>query len=231
MAKAEKINPDELRYNYLGFEYEPGKIKDFWTSEEEKQKYLKKVREHAGKITLERDFSIVNAGLLNKADKIIISVASALMVLSLLMPYYSFTAFGKSVSGSALGYLFNIGYVGNLTAWGGFLMQLTMILSILLIIVSPAVGVINIIKLNANKNKENYYKCVKNASRLNIFALGLYALFIVLLASGQSNPFGSLGIDALGDNLNIGSLISMVGFGFWANIGAHLLGMLPAMEL
>jgi hypothetical protein len=232
MAKTENTNPEELRFNYLGFEYLPGKLKDFWTSEEEKQKYLKKVREHKGKdLSLERDVSIVNAGLLNKADRIIISLASIVMILSLFFPYYSFQAFGKGVSGIALSYIFNLGYVGNIVAWGGFIMKLTLAMSVILILISPAVGAYNLLALNTGQTKEDYYKRVKASSRLNIYALGLYLLFFILLSTGQANPFGSLGIESLGESLNLGSLISMAGFGIWANIGAHLLGMLPALEL
>lgn len=232
MAKAEKTNPQELRFNYLGFEYLPGKLKDFWTSEDEKQKYLKKIRERKDtQISMERDFSIVNSNQLNKADRIIISVASALMILSLFMPYYSFMAFGKHVSGISLGYLFNIGYVGNFVAWGSLIMKLILAMSVILIIGSPVVGILNLIALNKGRNKADYFKCVKSAGRLNIIALLLYVLFFVLLATGQTNPFGSLGVDALGDTLSLGSLIGMAGYAIWVNVGAHVLGMLPALEL
>ncbi len=39
MAKQNQINPEELRYNYLGFEYAPGKLKEFWASDDEKKKF------------------------------------------------------------------------------------------------------------------------------------------------------------------------------------------------
>jgi hypothetical protein len=232
MAKTQNTNPQELRFNYLGFEYLPGKLKDFWTSEDEKQKYLKKIREHKdSQISMERDFSIVNSNQFNKADRIIISVASALMILSLFLPYYSFMAFGKHISGISLGYLFNIGYVGNIAAWGSLVMKLILALSVILIIGSPLIGVMSLIKLNADPNKPNYIKCVKRTGMMNLFALLAYVLYFLLLATGQSNPFGSLGIDALGDTLSLGSLISMSGYAIWVNVGAHVLGMLPALEL
>jgi hypothetical protein len=232
MAKTEKSNADELRFNYLGFDYEPGKIKEFWSSDDEKQKFLKKIRDKGGKrASADRDFSVVNAGLLNKADKIIISIASIVMVLSLFLPYYSFQAFDKNISGIALGFIFNLGYVSNIAAWGSLIMQLTMVLAILLIFISPVVGIMNLLALNSGQTKSNYFAKVKAASKLNIYALSLYLLLFILLLTGQANPFGSLGIDALGEQLNFGSLIALAGFGFWANIGAHLLGMLPAMEL
>ncbi len=232
MAKTDQTNPQDLRFNYLGFEYLPGKLKDFWESEDEKNKYLKKIHEHkATQISMVRDFSIVNANQFNKADRIIISVASAFLILSLFMPYYSFMAFGKHVSGMSLGYLFNIGYVGNIVAWGSLVMKLTLALSVILIIISPAIGVMGLIKLNAKQNNPNYFKCVKRVGKLNMYALFAYVLFFLLLATGQANPFGSLGIDALGETLSLGSLIGMSGYAIWVNLGAHVLGMLPALEL
>jgi hypothetical protein len=232
MAKTDNSSADELRFNYLGFDYEPGKVKEFWASDEEKQKYVKKIRDQGGKMhSMERDFSVVNAGLLNKADRIIISIASVLLVLSLFLPYYSFQVFDKHVSGIALGFVFNLGYISNIIAWGSLTMKLTLAMAVILIFVSPVVGVMNLISLNSGQNKPNYFTKVKAMSKLNIYALLLYVLFFILLLTGQANPFGSLGIDALGENLSFGSLIAMAGFGFWTNIAAHLLGMLPAMEL
>jgi hypothetical protein len=232
MAKQEKINPEELRYNYLGFDVVPGKIKEFWASEEEKKQYIEKVRAAAGTShVIERDFSMVNAKLLNKADRIIISLASALMLLSLFLPYYNFMAFGDTVRGSAIGLLFNISYIGNFVAWGSLVMKLTLILAVIMIIISPLVGVVNLIALNTGLKGQRYFERLKKAGKLNIVALALYLLLFILVMTGQSNPFGSLGIEALGDRFTFLSLINLTSFSLWLNIGAHFLGMIPAMEL
>jgi|GEM_PF-1196256 len=232
MTKTENSNLEELRFNYLGFDYVPGKIKEFWESEAERKKYLEKIQQQAAvHYRPERDFSIVNAGLLGKSDRLVISLGSAVMILSLFLPYYSFTAYGKHVSGIALGFLFNIGYVSNFVAWGNLAMKSMLVLAVMLIFISPLVGVINLLALNGNRTKENYYQKVKSASRLNLYALLLYLLLLILVISSQPNPFGSLGISALGESFNLGSFIKMAGFGIWLNIGAHLLGMIPALEL
>ncbi len=232
MTKIENSNPEELRFNYLGFDYVPGRIKEFWESEAERKKYLEKIQQQAAAGSRpERDFSIVNAGQLGKSDRLMISLGSVVLILSLILPYYSFTAYGKQVSGIAIGFLLNLGYVGNFVAWGNLAMKSTLVLAVLLIFVSPIVGIINLIALNGDRTKENYYKKVKSASRLNLYALLLYFLLLVLVISSQPNPFGSLGISALGESFNLGSFIRMAGFGIWLNIGAHLLGMIPALEL
>lgn len=232
MAKQEKINPEDLRYNYLGFEVMPGKIKEFWASEEEKKQYIEKIRATAGTShAIERDFSMVNAKLLNKADRIIISLASVLMLVTLFLPYYNFTAYGETIRGSAIGLLFHIGYVGNIVAWGSFIMKLTLILGVVMIIFSPVVGIVNLVALNTGLKGPRYFERLKSAGKLNIVALALYLLLFILVMTGQQNPFGSLGIEALGDRFTFLSLINLTSFGLWLNIGAHFLGMIPAMEL
>jgi len=232
MAKQEKTKPEELRYNYLGFDVVPGKLKEFWASEEEKKLYIDKIRATAGTShTIERDFSMVNASLLNTADRIIISLASALLVLSLFLPYYNFTAFGATVRGSAIGLLFNIAYVGNIVAWGSLIMKLTLVLAVIMIIISPLVGIANLAALNTGLKNPGYFERLKQAGKLNIVALGLYLLLFILVMTGQPNPFGSLGIEALGENFTFLSFINITSFSLWLNIGVHFLGMIPAMEL
>jgi len=232
MAKQEKINPEELRYNYLGFDVAPGKIKEFWTSEEEKKSYVEKIRAKFGKAhTIERDSSMVNAKEINKADRIVISFASVLMVISLILPYYNFEAFGSTVVGNPISYLFNLGYISNFVAWGSIIMNLILVLSIIMILLSPIIGVINLVALNTNLQGKNYFARLKRVGKLNLLALILYMFVFALIATGQTNPFGSLGIEALGENFSLFSLLGLSSFSLWLNIGAHFLGMIPAMEI
>ena len=232
MAKGKQIDPEELRYNYLGFEYAPGKLNDFWKSDTEKKKFVDKIRSRLkGQHSIERDTSVVNANQINAADRWIISIASLTLFISLFLPYYSFEAYGSHVAGSPLSYLANLGYVSNFVAWGNLMLKLIMFMSVFMIFFSPAIGVINIIALNTGKNKPNYYSRLKTIGRLNILAIFLYLVMFILIATGQANPFGSLGIDALGENLTLGSLIGLTSFSLWFNFGMHFLGSLPAMEL
>jgi hypothetical protein len=232
MAKQNKENPEELRYNYLGFDVAPGKIKEFWASEDEKKSYIEKIRARLKKShSIQRDFSMVNAKLINPADRVIISFASVLLIISLFLPYYNFEAFGSRVMGSPIGYLIHLGYISNFVAWGSFVMKLTLILSVVMIIYSPLIGILNLMALNTGQKKENYFSRLKTIGKLNILALILYLLLFVLIGSGQSNPFGSLGIEVLGEDLTLLSLISMSSFSMWLNIGAHFLGIIPALEL
>lgn len=231
MAKQDKISPEELRYNYLGFEYAPGKLKEFWASEDEKKKFVDKIRDRLGKThAIERDFSVINANLINKADRIVISIASILMLLSLFLPYYHFEAFGNSIIGSPISYFLNLGYISNFVAWGDLVIKLIFVMSIIMILVSPVIGIANLLALNTGITRPNYIARLKNIGKLNILALLLYLVLFILIALGHTNPFGSLGIEALGDNLSLGSLLGLASFSMWLNIGAHFLGSIPAME-
>jgi len=232
MSKNKQIDPEELRYNYLGFEYTPGKLKEFWASDEEKKKFVDKIRQRLkGHHSVERDASVVNANQINKADTIAISVASVVMVISLFIPYYNFEAFGANITGGPLSFLANLGYVGNFAAWGNILYKLILALAVFMIFFSPIVGVLTFITVNTNKGKADYFDKLKKIGKLNILAILLYVILFVLVASGQSNPFGSLGIEALGENLTLGSLLGLASFSMWVNIAAHFLSSLLAMEL
>ena len=172
MAKQDKISPEELRYNYLGFEYAPGKLKEFWASEDEKKKFVDKIRDRLGKThAIERDFSVINANLINKADRIVISIASILMLLSLFLPYYHFEAFGNSIIGSPISYFLNLVYISNFVAWGDLVIKLVFVMSIIMILVSPVIGIANLLALNTGITRPNYIARLKNIGKLNILAL------------------------------------------------------------
>ncbi len=232
MAKGKQIDPEELRYNYLGFEYAPGKLKDFWKSEDEKKAFVDKIKSRLkGQHSIERDTSMVNAREMNVADRWVISIASLVMVISLFLPYYRFEAFGGHVSGSTLSYLANLGYVSNFVAWGNLIVKLTFFMTVLMALVSPIIGILNIVALNTGLNKPNYFSRLKFYGKLNLYAIVLYLVMFVLIALGQSNPFGSLGIPALGENLSLGTLIGLSSFSMWFNLGMHFVGSIPASEL
>jgi len=154
-----------------------------------------------------------------------------LMVISLILPYYNFEAFGSTIVGNPISYLFNLGYISNFVAWGSIIMKLILVFSIIMILLSPIIGVLNLIALNTNLQGKNYYARLKRVGKLNLLALILYMLMFALIAAGQTNPFGSLGIEALGENFSLLSLLGLSSFSLWLNIGAHFLGMIPAMEI
>lgn len=78
---------EETRFKYIGFEIYPGKTKEFWQNEEEKKKFLEEVRQKGSQSTLlERDHSLVKVKVFSSVDKLILTITSILMVVSLFLP-------------------------------------------------------------------------------------------------------------------------------------------------
>jgi len=78
MGKKE-ADPDAI-YRYLGLGIHPGKIEEFWDSDEEKKKYAGRVKAQGGKLSiLERDNSLRNANLMTSFDKIFSMVGGAIL--------------------------------------------------------------------------------------------------------------------------------------------------------
>lgn len=224
-------DPDAI-YKYLGFEIHPGKIKDFWDSEEEKKKYVKGVQARGGQISvLDRDASIVNIRLMTSADKIVSIIGSIILIIAFFLPVYSIDVYGNNLSGSAISFFLNLPYVGSYALWGGTGMIFTLVVVSLILITCPVAGILNLIGL-FNKNRgERYFTTVKKYSRFTIVPIVLYLILLVSLIFGGPQPFGSLGIENLGDSLNLVSLFTLTGFGFWLNVVGLAIGFAQSRGL
>lgn len=217
MAKQEPTDDDIIKY--LGFDVHPGKIEEFWQNEDEKKRYLEEVKARGGKMdVLEREAALLNVKLMSPADKIISFIGSIMLVISFFLPIYSFEISGTRVSGSAISLFLNLPLIGGYAAWGGFIMEFALFLFILFIIACPVIGVLNILGLMNKYQGDDYLKTVKDKSRCVIIPIILLGLLILILLIGTPQPFGSLGVDAFGEQLNIGALFIMTGVGFWMNI-------------
>jgi len=227
MGKKEP-DPDAI-YRYLGFGISPGKIKDFWETEEEKKKYLKIVQSRGAKHSiLERESSIRNINLMTSFDKAFSLIGAAILIVAFFLPVYSIDPEGKAISGSAISFLLNLPFIGAYASGGGIIMILAMIVFILILFACPAAGVLNIMGL-FNKNKGDLYlEAVKKYSRFTYVPIFLYILLIIVLIIGAPHPYGSLGIKGLGESLNFAAIFTMTGYGFWLNIVGLLFGFAQA---
>jgi len=221
---AKQQDPDAL-YKYIGFEINPGKIGNFWKSDEERKTYVKKVQARGGQLSvLDRDSSVLNAELMSKTDKIISIIGNVILILAFFLPVYSISLASGSLSGSGISFLLNLPFIGSYAAWGGGGMIFTLAIMVLIVISCPAVGVLNILGL-LNKNKgERYLTTVKSYSRFTLIPIALYVLLIISLIFGGPQPFGSLGVESLGDSLNIVALFTLTGVGFWLNVVGLAIG-------
>jgi hypothetical protein len=223
MAKQEPDTDDVIKY--LGFGVHPGKIEEFWKSKDEEKQFRQEVEARGGRIgVLDRETAILNTNLMTSADKIIALIGSALLIISFFLPVYSFSIGDKMVSGSALSFFANLGTIGGYASWSGAVMILTTVIFGLMLVACPVAGVLNILGLlNKNRNDE-YIVAVKKSSRIIFVPIALYGLLILFLIIGAPQPFGSLGVSALGESLGVGSIFTMTGIGFWLNIAGLAIG-------
>ena len=217
MANKEPENDDIVKY--LGFGVHPGKIEEFWETDDEEKRYRQQVKARGGQIAvLDRETAILNTRLMSRADRIISYIGSFLLIISFLLPVYSFAAGEKNISGSLISLVMNIGVAGGYAAWGGGVMILSLIVFTLYLISCPVVGVVNLLGLMNKAQGDDYLQGVKQYSRIIVIPITLLAVLILLLLFGAPQPFGSLGVTALGETLSLGAIFTMTGAGFWLSI-------------
>lgn len=94
MADSEKKDSgarisQEQRLHYIGFEVFPGKPKDLFKSEDEKNIYLQSVREKHDKGDLLRENCTLCEERVSGLERIVMTVASLAILVSLFLPWYS----------------------------------------------------------------------------------------------------------------------------------------------
>jgi hypothetical protein len=221
-----KKDPDsDAIYRYLGFEVHPGRIKEFWESEDEKKKYLQRVKQQkAGSSLLDRDTSIRNANLMTNVDKVFSLLGGLVLIIAFFLPVYSIDPGGKGISGSAISYFINLPFIGSYASAGGTMMILTMVVFALYLLACPAAGVLNILGI-FNKNRgDRYLEAVKRYSRFTYVPIFLFILLMMILIIGAPQPFGSLGLKGLGDQFGFAAIFTLTGYGFWLFIVGLLFG-------
>lgn len=227
MGKKEP-DPDAV-FKYLGFGVHPGKLEDFWESEDEKKRYLQKVRQHGARASLlDRETSIRNVNLMTTTDKVFSIIGGVVLLIAFFLPVYSIGSGGNSVSGSAISYFINLPFIGSYASAGGVVMILAMIVFALYLLSCPVTGVLNILGLFNKNHGDHYLESVKRYSRFTYVSIFLFFLFLAILIIGAPQPFGSLGMKSMGEHLNFAAVFTMTGYGFWLNIVGLLFGFSQA---
>jgi hypothetical protein len=223
-----KPDPDAI-YRFLGFEIHPGKVKDFWKSDDEKKQFIKQVKARGGQLSvLDRETALLNIRSMTLADRLISLIGGAILIIAFFLPVYSVNVGGRSISGSAISYFLNLPFIGSYAAWGGAGFIITMIIFSFLLISCPVAGVLNILGV-LNKNQgDKYLETVKKYSRFTYVPILLYIALLVVLIFGGPHPFGSLGVGDLGETLNITAIFTLTGIGFWLNVVGLALGFAQA---
>lgn len=220
----EKITED-LRYRYIGFEIFPKKEKDFWKDEEEKRRYLEKTKHETSQATLlDREHSLIKVAVFSKVDKIVLTIASSLLAISLFMPWFSFQ--GKSYLG--LSFVFTLG-----GALRGVLPALFLILLSLTILSSFAVGVLTLLSLFKKYSElEGYLADLKKKLKLNLIPLILWVLVLLVSIIGMSTPSGgALGVKGLGESFNVLTLFAISSYGMWFSLPCLIINCVKINDL
>ena len=223
-----KSDPDAI-YKFLGFDIYPGKVKDFWKSDDEKKHFIGQVKARGRQLSvLDRDTAILNIKSMTVVDKAISLIGGAILILAFFLPVYSIDPSGRGIYGSGISYFLNLPFIGSYAAWGGAGFIITMIVFSLLLISCPVAGVLNILGV-LNKNKDDkYLETVKKYSRFTYVSILLYSVLFAVLIFGGPHPFGSLGVGGLGETLNLTAIFTLTGIGFWLNIVGLTLGFAQA---
>lgn len=232
--KEEKISED-LRYKYIGFDIFPKVAKDFWKSEEEKRRYLEKVKKEKSQAALsDRDHSLVKVSVFSKTDRIVVSIASFLLAISLFIPWFSLRGENMHSTYIGLGFIFKLGTLFGYAPLGGFLLGLFLVLLLLTILSSFGAGVLNLVSIYRKHNEqETYLSNLKKTLKLNLIPLCLWMILIIIAIIGIPTPFAGVlsGVEALGDDFNVINFLALSSYGMWFCLPCLIINSIKISDL
>ncbi|MGB8658419.1 MAG: hypothetical protein WCE90_11665 [Candidatus Zixiibacteriota bacterium] len=210
---------EEARYQYIGFEIYPKKAREFWQGEEEKKKYLEEIkRKESRSAFLERDHSLVKVVVFSKVDKVVLTMTSLFMVVSLILPWFS-------VKGAGPVFFFNLGKLG-LT---GGLFGIFFVLVALTVLASAAAGVMSLLSLyKKSADADSYLANLKKRLQLNYVPLILWVLLIIVSIVGM--PTKSLD-SPLGGSFNVLDLFTASSVGIWLSLPSLIINCVKISDL
>jgi len=232
--KKEKTSPEEERYKYIGFDVFPGKPKKFWKSEEEQKSHLEKVKKRKRVLSgEEREHSLVHVDILSKVESLILTIFSALLVITFFLPWFSLEKGGQTISYTPLGYIQNFGFITNFSSLGGFLPVVFVSFLLLFMILSLVSGVGNLFFLYRKVEPlEKYLKSLKRMLFFNYLPVSLWLLVIMISIVGFSTPLGSaFGVAELSESFNVVNFVTATNFGIWMALACLLVNGVKASDL
>lgn len=234
MADKKESSLLEQRYRYIGFDVYPTKTQKFWKSEEEKKSHLEKVKEQKGLTTLEkRDHSLLFVSVFNKTDKLILTISSALILVSLFIPWVAISGADFKIKLSPLALLPKLSVAFNFLSLGGNFILIEGVLLILSIIFSALVGILCLINLFKQKQAaEAGFSKLKRYLLLSYVPLVINLVFLFLPLAGISTPFYAfLGVEQLSVTFGLINLINILQIGFWLSLMGLIVNCAMASNL
>ena len=223
------------RYRYIGFDVFPKRVREFWRSDEERNSYLKRVHDTAGRfVPLSRANSFVATQALSGFERMILTLSSALMVVAPALPWFSFTRGEERFAYSGLAVAMNMGSVTSYLSMGAGRLSLLFFLLLGLMVVGVAFGVLSLALLYSGNpsGNEAYVSRLRRVLAWHYLPIAGWVAFFVISAVPTEIPFaGSLGLNQLESSLNIGSLAASSSFGFWLPFAAVWVNAIKSNDL
>jgi hypothetical protein len=222
------------RFRYIGFGVYPKHVPRFWKSDAEQQEFAHRIKVGVGGSTLERDFSLITQEAMTRIDRVVITVAGILLVLTAVLPWVQFaTRGGGQVSllwPSALGAL--LGGLG--TAFGGGLgVGLSALLGLVMLLGSPILGIWLLVSCwTKAKSPEAYLVRLRRPLNLGyvLFFAG-FGIMVLALLGGQIPGIESWGLKGTDEGYGIGTLVGIASFGFYVAMAMGLVAGVKSGDL
>jgi hypothetical protein len=235
-AGAEFDPLSEERFRYIGFNVFSGKAREFWKDDSERQAHLAHVRESGGRfVPLSRSNSLVAARAISAPERWMLTATSALMALSPLLPWFSFTRGSEKLSYSGLSLLFHAGAIRQYLALGPGLLNTSFLLLLVLMLASSALGIAALWFLYAGGNGQGsdaYLLRLHKIMTWHYLPILGWMVFFALTAPSTVMPYGaSLGLAEVGDHLGVGPLAGASSVGLWIPLGTLWVNAIKGNDL
>jgi hypothetical protein len=260
--KAQPFESSDERFRYVGFDVYTGKMGSVFKSEDERKSLIAKVMARFNRSEGEvRDHCTLLEERVSKREKIFMTVVSALMLLSLFIPWFSGyfeivntkqvpievaaadTTGGKSVEMTTVTTVTHdnrsvtgvgaIGYIGQVFS-GGFILMVSGLLIVLYFLACPVLAIFNLYLLHKVKipNPDEYVLYLKRMLRYNWIPIFLWLAMFLLAFIGSSYGFDTKGmVKQVGASYGIGTFVGLCSFGVYLSLGAFILMALKGKEI
>ncbi|KPL01091.1 MAG: hypothetical protein AMJ91_01705 [candidate division Zixibacteria bacterium SM23_73_3] len=232
--KVDERISEEMRFKYIGFDVYPNKAKEFWRSKEEKRKYLEEAKQKSSESAVaERDHSLVRAVVFSKVDRMVLTITSFLLTVSLFVPWFSIRgeAFHSQVIG--LGFFLKLGALFGYAPLSGPLFSVFVVLVSLTILFSFVAGLMSLLAIyKKHSDVESYLTNLKKKLQLNWIPLVLWVAVIIISTIGMPTPFAdALNVGGFGDSFNVANFFALASFGVWLSLPCVIINCVKISDL
>ena len=232
--KTEERISEEMRFKYIGFDIYPKKAKKFWKSEEEKRRYLEEIRQKSSRAALvEREHSLVRVAVFSKVDRMVLTITSFLLTVSLVLPWFSLRGEGFHSQVIGLGYFLKLGTLFGYAPLSGALFSVFVVLVALTILFSFVAGLISLLAIyKKHSDVESYLTNLKKRLKLNLVPLVLWVALIIISTIGMPTPFAdALKVDGFGDSFNVINFFALSSYGVWLSLPCVIINCTKISDL